>query len=74
MSGGNSVFSSCFEVPVIIYVNVSFDVREGYFDENSYFRKLSGAPIYPIIDLKTDIKKRGYREYKELYQRITEVF
>jgi len=74
MGGGNSVFSSYFGKPVLIYVNESNDVREGYFDENSYFRKLSGAPIYPTIDLKPDIKRRGYRDYSKVYKYMKEVF
>ena len=57
MGGGSSIFCSCFGVPVVIYVNTSGDIRPGYFDENSYFRKLSNASIYPTIDKKEDIKK-----------------
>ena len=74
MGGGSSCFCSCFEVPVIIYVNTSGDIRPGYFDENSYFRKLSGAPIHPIIDTIDDIQKRGHRDYTNLHNKIREVF
>ena len=58
MGGGSSILCSCFGVPVVIYVNTSCDVRPGYFDNNSYFRKLSNAPIYPTIDKKKEIKQR----------------
>lgn len=74
MGGGSSSLSSCFGVPVIIYVNASGDTRPGYFDENSYFRKLSNAPIYPVIDLSTDIVKRGYKNYENVYNYIKEIF
>lgn len=74
MGGGSSIFCSCFGVPVVIYVNTSGDIRPGYFDENSYFRKLSNAPIYPTIDKKEDIKQRGFRDYNELHQNIRRAF
>ena len=74
MGGGSSSFSSYFKKPVIIYVNVSGDCRPGYFEGDSYFRKLSGASIYPIVDKKEDILKRGYREYDRVYKKIKKVF
>ena len=40
--GGSSILCACFGKPVIIYINASGDKRPGYFDENSYFRKLAG--------------------------------
>ena len=74
MGGGSSILCSCFGVPVVIYVNTSGDIRPGYFDENSYFRKLSGAEIYPIIDKKQDIIKRGHRDYSELFKTIKRIY
>lgn len=74
MGGGSSIFCSYFKVPVIIYVNTSGDIRPGYFEGESYFKKLSGAPIYPIIDKKEDILKRGFRDYSLLYSTIKQVF
>ena len=74
MGGGSSSFSSYFKKPVIIYVNVSGDCRPGYFEGDSYFRKLSGASIYPIVDKKEDILKRGYRDYDRVYKTIKKVF
>ena len=41
MGGGSSILCSSFGKPVVIYVNTSCDIRPGYFDKNSYFRKLS---------------------------------
>lgn len=70
MGGGSSTLCSYFKVPVIIYVNTSRDVWPGYFEGDSYFKKLSGAPIYPIIDKKEDILKRGFRDYSLLYSTI----
>ena len=74
MGGGSSCFSAYSEKPVIIYVNTSGDIRPGYFDGNSYFKKLSNAPIYPVIDKKDDIIKRGYRDYNGVYQNLKEIF
>lgn len=74
MGGGSSILCSCFGQPVVIYANTSGDVRPGYFDENSYFRKLSGAEIFPIIDLRDDIIKRGYHDYSKVYSTIQKVF
>ena len=70
MGGGSSIFCSYFKVPVIIYVNTSKDIRPGYFERDSYFKKLSGAPIYPIIDKKEDILSRGHRDYSLVYKKI----
>tara|TARA_R100000030_G_scaffold15156_1_gene10051 strand:+ start:25 stop:963 length:939 start_codon:yes stop_codon:yes gene_type:complete len=74
MGGGSSILCSCFEKPVIIYVNTSGDIRPGYFDENSYFRKLSNAPIHAVIDKKDDIVSRNYRDYSKVYKYMEEVF
>jgi hypothetical protein len=74
MGGGSSILCSYFDVPVVIYVNTSGDIRPGYFDGDSYFNKLSKATVYPIIDTKEDILKRGYRDYNKLYETIYKVF
>lgn len=73
MGGGSSILCSYFEKPVIIYVNTSKDIRPGYFDNNSYFRKLSGAPIYPVVDTKDSIIQRGWRDYTKVFEYINEV-
>ena len=36
--------------------------------------QLSNAPIYPVVDKKDDIIKRGYRDYSKVYKNIKEVF
>ena len=72
--GGSSILCSYFKVPVVIYVNTSKDVRPGYFEGETYFKKLSGAPIYPIIDKKEDIIKRGFRDYSLLHSIIKQTF
>lgn len=70
MGGGCSVLCSYFNKPVIIYVNTSRDVLPGYFSEDSYFNKLSDAKIIPIVDKRSDILKRGYRDYTEVFNSI----
>lgn len=74
MGGGSSILCSYFKMPVVIYVNTSGDIRPGYFDGDSYFNKLSGAKIYPVIDKKDDILVRGYRDYSHLYTTIERAF
>ncbi len=74
MGGGSSILCSYFKVPVIIYVNVSKDVRPGYFEGDTYFRKLSNAPIYPVVDKKDDIIARGYRDYSQVYKSMEKAF
>ena len=74
MGGGSSILCSYFKMPVVIYVNTSGDIRPGYFDGDSYFNKLSGAKIYPVIDKKDDILVRGYKDYSHLYTTIERAF
>ena len=74
MGGGSSILCSYFNMPVVIYVNTSGDIRPGYFDGDSYFNKLSNAMIYPVIDKKDDILSRGYHDYAKLYKTIHNVF
>ena len=74
MGGGSSILCSYFNKPVIIYVNTSGDIRPGYFDENSYFRKLSDNTILPVIDTTQDIEKRGKRDYTQVYNNINTTF
>jgi hypothetical protein len=74
MGGGSSILCSYFGVPVVIYVNTSGDIRPGYFQGDTYFKKLSGAAIYPVIDKKDDILVRGYQDYNTLYKTIHSVF
>lgn len=74
MGGGSSILCSYFNKPVIIYVNTSGDIRPGYFDKNSYFRKLSENKIYPVIDTIDDIIKRGYRDYSKVYNYLKNTF
>ena len=74
MGGGSSILCSYFGVPVVIYVNTSKDIRPGYFEGDSYYKKLSNAPIHPVIDKKEDILKRGFRDYSLLHSTIQKVF
>ena len=51
MGWGSGIFCSYFGVPNITYVTTSGETRENYFNENCYYRKLSNAEIYDVIDL-----------------------
>ena len=74
MGGGSSILCSYFNKPVIIYVNTSGDIRPGYFEGNTYFKKLSKNRILPVIDTLDDIQKRGKRDYSQVYQHINNTF
>ena len=70
MGGGSSILCSYFNKPVVIYVNTSKDVRPGYFEGESYFNKLSNAKIFPVVDTKSAIIDRGFRDYTGVYSNI----
>ena len=74
MGGGNTILSCYFEVPVISYITTSKELRDNYFNENSYYRKLSNCEVYPIRDPEKEIEKRGHRNYTELFKTIQKVF
>lgn len=74
MGGGNTILSCYFDVPVVGYFTTSKEMRENYFNNNCYYRKLSKCDFYPIKDSEQNIKKRGYRDYTELFQTIVKVF
>ncbi len=73
IAGGVGILGSYFQVPNIIYTTTGKEIREGYFDEQSYYRKLSGAPIYPVIDKEKNIRDRGYNNYLQLITTIDNV-
>ena len=50
------------------------NTRPGYFDKNSYFIQLSDASIYPVIDLRDDILKRGHQDYSKVLQHMKDIF
>lgn len=70
--GGNSILSSLFGGTVISYIHKGKELRENYFGENSYFRKLSGANVIPIID--SMVMKTGEHDYTELLSKMKEKF
>lgn len=74
IAGGPGILSSYFGVKNVIYVTTGKERRPGYFDENSYYRKLSGCEIHPVVDNKDDIKKRGYNDYTQLIEKIKQVY
>jgi hypothetical protein len=72
--GGASILCSYFKKPVIIYVCTSGDIRPGYFDEGTYFQKLSDNNVHAVVDPITIIKERGYRDYSKVYSKINKIF
>ena len=74
IAGGNSIFCSYFGGKQVTYVTTSKELRHGYYDGDSYTKKLGGAKIYPIIDPESEIIRRGYNDYTQLMDKIKEVF
>tara|TARA_R100001594_G_scaffold12728_1_gene28047 strand:+ start:365 stop:1273 length:909 start_codon:yes stop_codon:yes gene_type:complete len=74
MAGGSGIFCSYFEVPNITYITTSGETRDNYFNDRCYYRKLSDADIYPVLDKEEDIKKRGKRDYSLLFKYMKEIF
>jgi hypothetical protein len=74
ISGGNSIFCSYFGGTQITYVTTSKELRHGYYNGESYTKKLGNAKIYPILDPESEIIKRGYNDYSHLLNKIKEIF
>ena len=74
MGGGNTILSCYFGVPVVSYITTSKELRDNYFNENCYYRKLSNCDVYPIRDPEKNIEKRGYRDYSELFETVRKIF
>jgi|TARA_Y100000310_G_scaffold344374_1_gene456835 hypothetical protein len=74
IAGGNGIFCSYFGKTNVTYVTTSGELRDGYFDKNSYYRKLSGCDIVAIIDHEDEIINRGYNDYERLIQAVKENF
>lgn len=74
MQGGQTNISSYFDKPVITYVNVSGECRPGFYEGETFYHKLSKARVYPVIDKRDDILKRGYRDYSKIYDFVKQLF
>ena len=74
MAGGSGIFCSYFGTPNITYITTSGETRDNYFNERSYYRKLSEADIYPVLDKEEDIIERGYPDYSKLFKHMRKVF
>ena len=74
MAGGTGIFCSYFGKTNVTYVTTSGELRDGYFDKNSYYRQLSGCDVVAIIDREDEIIKRGYHDYERLMRAVEENF
>ena len=74
IAGGNSIFCSLFGGKQVTYVPTSNALSPGYFDGDSYTKRLGGAEIYPVIDPETVIKERGYNDYEDIIINIMNYF
>jgi hypothetical protein len=74
IAGGNSIFCSYFGGTQVTYVTTSNELRPGYYDGDSYTKKLGNAKIFPLIDPEKEIIERGFNDYKPLIHKIKEVF
>ena len=57
---------------MISYIHKGKELRKNYFGKNSYFRKLSGANVIPVIDHTVMVS--GEHDYFELKKAIKENF
>ena len=74
IAGGNSIFCSYFGGNQVTYVTTSKELRPGYYEGDSYVKKLGGANIHAVIDPESEIIRRGYNDYVPLMKKIMEVF
>lgn len=74
IAGGNSIFCSYFGGNQVTYVTTSKELRPGYYEGDSYVKKLGGANIHAVIDSESEIIRRGYNDYVPLMKKIMEVF
>ena len=73
-SGGGSILCSCFGKKVLIYATHSGEMRPGYFNDNSYYKKLSNSDLFVVYDDHRETKKRGYNDYTEMMTKIKEIW
>jgi len=74
LGGGNSIFLCLFGGELVTYVTTSGECRDGYFDDNSYYRKLGNTNVHAVIDLEKNIIERGYNDYERFINKVKEVF
>ena len=83
--GGNTILACCWSKPVICYVTQGREFRPNYFNENSYWTKLSNSKVIPVFDFITDINDKnksfghelnetGKNDYTELLNQIKREF
>jgi hypothetical protein len=59
-SGGNAILSCLWDRPVITYITQGAELRPHYFNENSYFQKISNQKCIPVFDIIGEINKKTY--------------
>ena len=52
--------ASYFGCTMISYIHKGKELRPGYFGEESYFRKLSGANVIPVYDVIGKVNTETY--------------
>ena len=73
-SGGGSILCSLFGKKVLIYATHSGELRPGYFDNDSYYKKLSNSDLHVVYDSYIKIKERGYNDYHELLNQMENIW
>ena len=71
--GGGGILSSYFGGTNIMWTSRGKEVREGYLDENSYYRKLSECNVIPVFD-KKEVYPHKIENYKEFLETIRSEF
>tara|TARA_Y100001938_G_scaffold23743_1_gene31057 strand:- start:30 stop:938 length:909 start_codon:yes stop_codon:yes gene_type:complete len=68
-NGGGAMLCGYFKKPVIVYVPDGKELRKNYLDnKKSYFRKLSGCDVYPVLD------SGNTNDYSKVIKKVKEVF
>lgn len=69
--GGNAILSAMFGGKVIIYVHKGKELRQNYFGNDSYFKKLSNSELHPVLDPVTPDR---CNDYSGIYEAIENHF
>jgi hypothetical protein len=71
--GGAGILSSYFGGTNIMWTSRGKEIREGYLDDNSYYRKLSSCDVIPIFD-KAETHPHKIENYEEFLNTIRRLY
>jgi len=75
INGGGYQLCACYNKPMIVYTSKGKELRPKYLEyEDSFIKKLAGAPIYPVFDDYKDWDKNGGQDTQKLMKTVKKVF